>query len=687
MVSRPDIRRLAFAFAVHDHQPVGNFPEIIARAHDRAYRPFLEAISRHPALHFSLHLSGSLLEWMEANAPGTVNLVGEMVAAGQCEILAGTYYESLAPIAPARDVRCSIRAYAEKLAAVFGSRPRGMWLAERVYETHLPALLAEAGVEYAAVDDWHFRVAGLGGFLDRPAVAEFQGARIKLFPISQRMRYLVPFAPVDEVMAELRRAFDAGAPMVCLADDGEKFGEWPGTFEHCYEEGWLEDFLAALEGQAAWLKTSTLAEVRAEVAAWGPAYLPASSYYEMTRWALPTENQRRLAALGPAFEIDGEYGDLVTGASFRSFFHKHPEINYFHKRVQELSGRLAEAEAARGEEAPAIRRELWRAEANDSYWHGVFGGCYLPHLRRGAKTAFTRAEMALDRWVGETSTDVVGDLDADGGEEIVLKNERLVAVLKGREGLSVVELTRREPPTVLTDVMARRLELYHERLARPSEGETAVRTIHAAMACKEPGLDDYLVYDRRPKRLFLERLFEAGANLAGYARETAVEAPAAAWGRAGPTGDGWGTAGGFGAPGGGEFILVKKLALLPAGLGAAWEGQARLNAPVIFGLEVTLNLTSPQAEYASVSGAPAAGCAEPWEAPAAARWEITDKLAAWTLALTWEPALALWHAPIYTVSCSESGYEKVYQGSSFFFWREITPGDDRLAVAATLELS
>jgi len=26
--------------------------------------------------------------------------------------------------------------------------------------------------------------------------------------------------------------------------------------------------------------------------------------------------------------------------------------------------------------------ELYIAQANDAYWHGLFGGLYLPHLRR-----------------------------------------------------------------------------------------------------------------------------------------------------------------------------------------------------------------------------------------------------------------------------------------------------------------
>ncbi|UCH77800.1 MAG: DUF1925 domain-containing protein, partial [Candidatus Coatesbacteria bacterium] len=512
---------LLFAFGVHNHQPVGNFPEVVARAHRRAYAPFLATLHRYPGVSFSLHLSGSLWEWLDENAPDTVELIRELAARGQCELLAGTYYESLAPVAPAGDVRDSIMTYADTLAAAFGARPRGMWLAERVYEPHLPELLAAAGVEYTAVDDWHFRAAGIdAGRLDRPWLAEHQGAVVALCPISQRLRYLVPFAPPEEVLAHFRELYDAGALMTCLADDGEKFGEWPRTYEHCYRDGWLERFLALVEENRTWLRPATLGEAVATIPAAGPAYLPATSYYEMTRWAMPAAAQRRLAELGDDFASEGVAGDLAPGASFRSFFHKYPEVNFFHKRVQEVSRRASAADLA-PEIRSRLQRHLWRAQANDAYWHGVFGGCYLPHLRRGVKEELVRAEALLDRHLGTTEGEEIRDVDADGGVDVTLKNDRLVAVLKAAEGLAAAELSRRSPPAVLTDVAPRRAERYHAEMGQEDEG--AVETIHAPRADKEAGLERHLAYDRRPRRWFLDPLFAGEATVATYAAEEAEE--------------------------------------------------------------------------------------------------------------------------------------------------------------------
>ena len=51
-------------FGVHAHQPVGNFQTVMADAHERCYRPFLETLFEYPEFRFSAHFSGWLLDWL-----------------------------------------------------------------------------------------------------------------------------------------------------------------------------------------------------------------------------------------------------------------------------------------------------------------------------------------------------------------------------------------------------------------------------------------------------------------------------------------------------------------------------------------------------------------------------------------------------------------------------------------------
>ena len=74
-----------------------------------------------------------------------------------------------------------------------------------------------------------------------------------------------------------------------FGDDGEKFGTWPETHKHVYEDGWLERFFDALLQNQHWIQVTTLAETIDHVPPVGKIYLPDSSYREMTEWVLPTE--------------------------------------------------------------------------------------------------------------------------------------------------------------------------------------------------------------------------------------------------------------------------------------------------------------------------------------------------------------------------------------------------------------
>ena len=290
-------RPFTFALGIHDHQPVGNFDHVVAEAHAAAYRPFLERLERYPALPASLHHSGPLLEWLEVHDPDYLDRLRALADRGQVEILGGAFYEPILPAIPHRDRVAQIALQADWCERRLGRRPRGAWLAERVWEPGLVASLAEAGVDFLAVDDEHFRAAGLpDAMLAGYALTEDQGARVAVFPIDQRLRYLVPFEEPEAAIAHLKaRAGAHPGGLAVLADDGEKFGVWPGTHRRCYDERWLERFFEALLAAVAegWLELSTLGSARAERAPAGLAYLPTTSYLEMTEWALPTAPQAR----------------------------------------------------------------------------------------------------------------------------------------------------------------------------------------------------------------------------------------------------------------------------------------------------------------------------------------------------------------------------------------------------------
>src|SRR5206468_2523238 len=230
--------RLAFCFGVHNHQRIGNFDHVLVEATERAYRPFLERLDARPEVRLTVHCTGSLLEWLRERSPRTFDLLGSLAARGQVELLTGGFYEPILAVLPDHDKIGQIERLTSFLKAHFGVRPRGMWLAERVWEPHLPRALSDAGVEFVLVDDRHFALTGmdtaeLAGYY----VTEEQGAKIAVFPISERLRYLVPFTEPAATLDYLRAWRGRGAGLTLVAD-GEKFGLWPGTYRPVYEDGW-----------------------------------------------------------------------------------------------------------------------------------------------------------------------------------------------------------------------------------------------------------------------------------------------------------------------------------------------------------------------------------------------------------------------------------------------------------------
>jgi len=252
---------LHFLFGIHNHQPVGNFDEVVDDAIVRAYHPFLHAIAETGGgLSLTVHCSGGLLATLKERARPTFDLLGRLAVDGQVELLTGGFYEPILALLPDWDKIGQIQALTQFIKTSFGVTARGMWLAERIWEPQLPRVLREAGVEFVLVDDSHFALAGLdpetlGGYY----LTEEQGASVAVFPINQRLRYLVPFSDPAESVRYLESRRGAGA--VTMVDDGEKFGAWPGTDRLVYGERWLARFLDTLRATP-WLRVSTFSRRR-----------------------------------------------------------------------------------------------------------------------------------------------------------------------------------------------------------------------------------------------------------------------------------------------------------------------------------------------------------------------------------------------------------------------------------------
>ncbi len=693
-MSGPSPAPVRIAIAIHNHQPVGNFDSVFAEAVDRAYRPFLDGLARHPGVRLTMHWSGSLFEWLESNEPSILDSLGALVARGQVELLSGAFYEPILAVIPPWDQQGQLERMAAYLKSRFGTIPRGAWVAERVWEPDLPDALSRAGIEYTLLDDHHFLLAGADPRdLTEPYWVEATMGRVGVFPIERELRYRIPFQPVPELLEWLRSNPGPRSGVRTFGDDGEKFGIWPDTHAWVYGQGWLEAWLSALEERRG-VESLSLGEVWDLGRPARSIALPAASYPEMMLWALPPETQARVEEEQRWLESQGraELARRIASGTWREFFARYPESRRLHRRVSELSARVEHARRSclAKDQYEEARREIHRAQANCSYWHGVFGGFYLPHLREAVRSRMLRAESLADELRG----DPAGWILEEGQDEVRLKSSRLAVAVAKDAGGAIVEIAERGRPFDFACAIARRREAYHVRVEEASwraaragagegpddagrtgsarAGEGAPETIHGAISVKEPGLGRLLVYDERPRHASQEWIRSAAeVETAGGLRASIGRGPVGLTFALAPATSGTAKA---------ATILLRSQdpthataqKEISAGSDEREFEVALRGAPAHGWLisEWNLSLLTPDApgRRLLVAGrdpkAASPGSTGEAEAVTSIRLEDSEYLRL-ALTLTLTPAARVEWSPIETVSLSESGAERVYQGTAF----------------------
>jgi alpha-amylase/alpha-mannosidase (GH57 family) len=299
-------------------------------------------MQNHPKVKWSLHCTGILWDFIKKEHPEYIEMVRVMVARGQVELLTGGYYEPILSVICDSDKRGQILKQTAFLKETFGVEAKGMWLAERVWEPGLAKQMAEAGIKYTVVDDAHFAASGMDPeSLKGYYVTEDQGVSLNIFPISQQLRYHIPFKTINDTIAYFgANASENGDPVMVMADDGEKFGLWPETYKHVYHDGWLENFLTALEQNSFWLNTVTFSEYMLKFPSSGRVYLPTASYFEMSEWSLPSNTQEIFEDVVKHQGGHTPVKRFLRGGFWRNFLTKYSESNNMHKKMLYVSAKL-----------------------------------------------------------------------------------------------------------------------------------------------------------------------------------------------------------------------------------------------------------------------------------------------------------------------------------------------------------
>jgi alpha-amylase len=675
---------VTLTIVVHNHQPRGNFEHVFRKACDQCYERFLALLEQNPWFACGLHYSGCLLDWMDQNRPDLIERLKALVERGQVELLGGGYYEPIFTMLAERDRRGQIESFTRYLRQRFGHTVTGAWLPERVWEQDLASTLADSGIRYTVLDDFHFKRAGLrAGQIRGYYITEDQGRLLRVFASDENLRYWIPFKEPERTIGYLQAiGQDSANAVICYGDDGEKFGLWPETFRHCHENGWLSNFFAALRANADWLTLRKPGEVIDALPATGKVYLPDCSYREMTEWALPADVLAEYEDLYNQVK-ETEWGQRIrpflAGGTWRNFRAKYVAAARMHGRMMEAS-ELADRVPGRLKAKREALRSLYQGQCNCAYWHGVFGGLYLPHLRRAVYADLLRSSAVSESALGGLPPAEQKDFDLDGLPEVKLNTPSLAAYFKPDRGGRCYELDLKEAGLNVLATLHRQKEAYHRTIVQFAGRQTGgVETIHELVRFKQEGLEKRLIYDPGPRDSAVEHVLssEGGAEDAAGLRLTETggfpdgayevlacaddEGPSVLMRRdgriAGPEG---------------PVLRVQKRASLreePAALAVEYElsavGKKGLHG-LRFAVEFNVAMSAADAEGRHVwlvPGEPAGSLGSVLAFESRRSVGLTDEWLGLEVAFEFSPAADVWVFPIQTVSQSESGFELTYQGS------------------------
>jgi 4-alpha-glucanotransferase len=692
-------KSVQFCFGIHNHQPVGNFGWVMQDSTEKSYLPFLDVLAEFPSVRVAIHTSGPLIEWMEHNHRKYIDKLAALVDRGQVEILGGGFYEPILTMIPPEDAieqLARMRTWAKKN---LGANVRGIWLTERIWDPSLPLILHEAGVEFTICDTTHFEWAGLSkeaikGYF----ITEKHGRTVAVFPIDRKLRYTIPFHDVGETIDQLVQAAENDpGKIITYADDGEKFGVWPGTYDLVYERKWLRNFFMELEKNADRIRMVHFAEAMDQNPPEGRVMLPVASYMEMTEWALPAKAGADLKSLAEQLKSHGDwtrFEPFLRGGFWDNFLVKYPESNRIQKRMLRVSEKVRSIPDDQSKLKNRAQLDLFRGQCNCAYWHGLFGGLYLNYLRDALTRHLLLAEQAADEALtpeGPLSAEVV-DFDADGRNEVVLQSPFFNVVASPGFGMALSIVDLREQAFAISNVLTRRPEAYHDAVRSLPKGNGADEpvSIHDIVAAKEEGLADKLVYDNWDRLSFQDHFLSANANLDSFSQQVDL----------GPND--------FIA---GAFELLESGTKGPVAFASArHEGLVDTeNFPVRINMTKTVELHKDRPELSMTylfrsldqpvrlrwacesnltllaAEAPdrlliANGIEGPINQtavhPAARSFTLKDGWQSFSLTAEMDTASELWSFPIETVSQSESGYERTYQGTSLTFVTDLEVGTD-----------
>jgi len=241
-------------------------PDLDARI-ETVVVPLLELLEDHAEIRCTLHISGQLVQRIQATRPPEIGRIRALLKRKRVELLGSGFFDPLLVAIPERDATGQIQLMNGVLGEQFDIKPAGVWLTGRAWDPALPGLLNRAGFQYTLADEAHFLATELEqDDLDGYHITEREGFPLAVFPIRTELQRQLMAAEPGQRSDVLQRFLDGHEQRSALL----AFDNLDGPDAMAA----LTALVAELAEQRHWIKTRTCGEYLDKERPAGRVYLP-----------------------------------------------------------------------------------------------------------------------------------------------------------------------------------------------------------------------------------------------------------------------------------------------------------------------------------------------------------------------------------------------------------------------------
>lgn len=243
-------------FADPDPLSGRNNEKIFQKVADKSYRPMNALLQKlldtHPEFKLSLSITGTFIEQAQEWAPDVLESFQDLVKTGRVEIVAETYYHSLAFFYSREEFERQVEAHRAKIHELFGVETSVFRNTELAYNDELAQWADQYGFKGILAEGWDPILDWRSpNYIYRPEGTKHISLLLKNYRLSDDLAFRFSNKewkewPLTVDKYEAWMGADADQPLVNLFMDYETFGEhqWADTGIFDFFEAFVERWLA-----------------------------------------------------------------------------------------------------------------------------------------------------------------------------------------------------------------------------------------------------------------------------------------------------------------------------------------------------------------------------------------------------------------------------------------------------------